>query len=98
MTFKEQIVLSKEEKDFAFERFASMVICIYGKMSFSVPLPFLYGDNFTEIEIISSKNMRYKISAAYNYIMENSLQVYNLLKSPNEIDEMYIKCKRIITE
>ena len=98
MTFKEQIVLSKEEKDFAFERFSSMVISIYGKNSSSVPSPFHYGEDFAEIEIISSKNIRYKIAAAYNYIMENSLQVYNLLKSPNEIDEMYIKCKRIITE
>ena len=98
MTFEIQIVFSKEEKDFAFERFSSMVISIYGKNSSSVPSPFHYGEDFAEIEIISSKNIRYKIAAAYNYIMENSLQVYNLLKSPNEIDEMYIKCKRIITE
>ena len=77
MTPEAQFQISEEEKIIAEERFQSMVFRLFGKKDHC----FGHYEYHIEIEITISENKKYTIAVMYKQILENSEQVYNLLKS-----------------
>ncbi len=77
MTPEAQFQISEEEKIIAEERFQSMVFSLFGKKDHCFGLDKYH----IEIEINISENKKYNIAVMYKQILENSEQVYNLLKS-----------------
>lgn len=90
MKNENNVQLSEELKELLCQRFLSIFIKIYGKNAQRWTLT--TGFDYISADFKSPDQREFSVVLTLKYFLNNTKEVYNLIKNPYEVDKEELKC------